>query len=83
MGTVMGTVGDTVVGCSAGGGMMRPPVRDRREQMPVYVCRWPNGDCSVVQARTKQAAIIKLDEMDNAEGCPLIRLDECQVPLDR
>ncbi len=47
--------------------------------MPVYVCRWPNGDCSVVQARSKQAAIIKLDEMDNAEGCPLIRLDECQV----
>ena len=20
--------------------------------MPVYMCRWPNGDCSVVQART-------------------------------
>ena len=58
--------------CSAGGGMMRPPVCDRREQMPVYVYRWPNGDCSVVQARTKQAAIIKLDEMDNAEGCPFI-----------
>ena len=47
--------------------------------MPVYVCRWPNGDCSVVQARTKQAAIIKLDEMDNAEGCPLITLDQCQI----
>ncbi len=47
--------------------------------MPVYVCRWPNGDCSVVQARTKQAAIIKLDEMDNAEGCPLFKLDECQI----
>ncbi len=47
--------------------------------MPVYVCRWPNGDCSVVQARTKQAAIIKLDEMDNAEGCPFIKLDECQI----
>ena len=47
--------------------------------MPVYVCRWPNGDCSVVQARTKQAAIIKLDEMDNAEGCPFIKLAECQI----
>ncbi len=35
--------------------------------------------CSVVQARTKQAAIIKLDEMDNAEGCPFIKLDECQI----
>ena len=20
--------------------------------MPVYVCRWPNGDCPLVQART-------------------------------
>ena len=47
--------------------------------MPVYVYRWPNGDCSVVQARTKQAAITKLDEMDNAEGCPFIKLDECQI----
>ncbi len=47
--------------------------------MPVYVCRWPNGDCSLVQARDQKAAIIKLDEVDNAEGCPLIRLDECQV----
>ena len=28
---------------------------------------------------SKEAAIIKLDEMDNAEGCPLIKLDECQV----
>ena len=47
--------------------------------MPVYVCRWPNGDFSVVQARDKKVAIIKLDELDNAEGCPLIRLDECQI----
>ena len=47
--------------------------------MPVYVCRWPNGDFSVVQARDKKTAIIKLDELDNAEGCPLIRLDECQI----
>ena len=47
--------------------------------MPVYACRWPNGDFSVVQALDKEAAIIKLDEMDNAEGCPLIKLDECQV----
>ena len=32
-----------------------------------------------MQARTEQAAIIKLDELDNAEGCPLIRLEECQI----
>ena len=47
--------------------------------MPMYVCRWPNGDCSVVLARTKQDAIIKLDEVENAEGCPLIRLSDCQI----
>ena len=40
---------------------------------------WPNGDCSVVQAQTKQDAIVKLDELDNAERCPLIKLDECQI----
>ena len=51
----------------------------RRKPMPVYVCRWPNGDCSVVQARDKKAAIIKLDEVANPEGCPLIKLDECQI----
>ena len=34
---------------------------------------------NVVQARTKQAAIFKLNEMDNAEGCPFIKLDECQI----
>ena len=45
----------------------------------MYLCRWPNGDCSVVQARDKKTAIIELDEMDNAEGCPLFRLDECQI----
>ena len=47
--------------------------------MPVYLCRWPNGDCSLVQARDKRTAIIKLDEIANAEACPIIRLNECQV----
>ncbi len=26
--------------------------------MPLYLCRWPNGDCSVVWARTKEDAIV-------------------------
>ena len=47
--------------------------------MPVYLCRWPNGDCSIVQARDKKTATIKLDEVANAEGCPLVRLTECQI----
>ena len=47
--------------------------------MPVYVCRWPNGDCSVVLAQNEQDAIIKLDEVANPEGCSLIKLDEGQI----
>src|SRR6516162_8109326 len=44
--------------------------------MPVYMCRWPNGDFSVVKARNKDEAIEFLDEVDNAEGCPLLALED-------
>ncbi len=47
--------------------------------MPLFLCRWPNGDCSVVLAASEQDALIKLDEVDNAEGCPLVQLDDFQV----
>ena len=47
--------------------------------MPLFLCRWPNGDCSAVLARSEQDALIKLDEVANAEGCPLVRLDDFQV----
>ncbi len=39
--------------------------------MPVFMCRWPNGDCSFVSARNKSKAIEALDEIGNAEGSPL------------
>lgn len=39
--------------------------------MPVFMCRWPNGDFSFVSAANKQEAVETLDEIDNAEGCPL------------
>ena len=39
--------------------------------MPVFMCRWPNGDFSFVSARSKSEAIETLDEIANAEGCPL------------
>jgi len=35
--------------------------------MPVYMCRWPNGDLSFVSARDKATAIMMLDEWGNAE----------------
>ncbi len=39
--------------------------------MPVFMCRWPNGDFSFVSAANKQEAIETLDEIANAEGCAL------------
>ena len=39
--------------------------------MPLYLCRWENGDFSIVQARSKDHALEMLDEIDNAEGLPL------------
>jgi hypothetical protein len=34
--------------------------------VPTYLCRWPNGDCSVVSARNKDDAISALDEVGSA-----------------
>jgi hypothetical protein len=39
--------------------------------MPLYLCRWTNGDCSFVFAANRGEAIEGLDEVGNAEGCPL------------
>ena len=47
--------------------------------MPLFLCRRPNGDCSAVLAASEQDALIKLDELANAEGCPLVRLDDFLV----
>jgi hypothetical protein len=49
--------------------------------MPVYLCRWPNGDCSFVSAPTKEKAIEKLDQYENAEGCVVRRLAHFQIHL--
>jgi len=47
--------------------------------MPVFMCRWPNGDCSFVSARNKSKAIEALDEIANAEGCPLSVVEDFMV----
>ena len=47
--------------------------------MRLFLCRWPNGDCSLVAARSKADAVEKLDEVANAEGCPIIELSGAQV----
>ena len=36
--------------------------------MPLYLCRWPNGDFSFVSAKNKEVATALLDEVDDAFG---------------
>src|SRR5215813_12987212 len=47
--------------------------------MPVFLCRWPNGDVSLVGARNKREALYYLDELANAEEADLFRLDRFLV----
>ena len=47
--------------------------------MPLFLCRWSNGDCSVVSARNKEDAIVELDQVANAEGCPITQVQTFQV----
>jgi len=49
--------------------------------MPLFLCRWPNGDCSVVWARNTEDAIVELDQVGNAEGCPIVQLRTFQAHL--
>ena len=47
--------------------------------MAIFLCRWPNGDFSVVGASTKDHAIQMLGEVGNAEGggAELTPMSEC------
>jgi len=47
--------------------------------MPVYKCRWANGDFSFVSAASQQEAVEALDEIGNAEGCPLSVVEDFMV----
>ena len=42
--------------------------------MPLFICRWQNGDFSAVSASSKAAAIELLDEVGNAENCELFTM---------
>ncbi len=45
--------------------------------MGMYLCRWPNGDFSIVNPRTKIEAVELLDEWGNAEQATLTRFGDC------
>jgi predicted kinase len=47
--------------------------------MAVYLCRWENGDFSVIQANNKGHALEMLDEVANAEGLPLYAITDFMV----
>jgi hypothetical protein len=44
-----------------------------------YLCRWPNGDFSMVKADSRRGAIIELDEWAGAEPAWLVPMDECMI----
>jgi len=50
--------------------------------MPVYICRWPNGDFSVVSASDKQRAVELLDEVGNAEGSPISMVRDFMIHFE-
>jgi hypothetical protein len=45
----------------------------------VYLCRWPNGDFSLVRANTRREALVELDEWGAAHPCQLFPIDSCMV----
>jgi hypothetical protein len=45
--------------------------------MAIYLCRWPNGDFSIMNATTKNEAIELLDEWGNAERAIVSRMTHC------
>jgi hypothetical protein len=45
--------------------------------MAIFLCRWPNGDFSIVSASTKSDAVELLDEWGNAEQALLARMPDC------
>jgi hypothetical protein len=49
--------------------------------MAVYLCRWPNGEFSIVSARTKDDAIELLDEWENAEQASLTPMTDCMFNI--
>jgi hypothetical protein len=45
--------------------------------MAIYLCRWPSGEFSVVNAKSKSDAVELLDEWGNAEQASLSRMSDC------
>jgi len=48
-------------------------------QTGMYLCRWPNGEFSLVKAETQRDALVRLDEWAGAHPSFLAPLDTCMV----
>jgi len=47
--------------------------------MPLFVCRWQNGDFSAVSAHSREEAVELLAEVGNAASCELFAIDNFMV----
>jgi hypothetical protein len=45
----------------------------------LYLCRWPNGEFSLIKAEDRNDAVVQLDEWAGAEPAWLIPLETCMV----
>jgi hypothetical protein len=45
----------------------------------LYLCRWPNGEFSLVKAHDRNDAVVQLDEWAGAEPAWLVPLETCMV----
>jgi len=45
----------------------------------LYLCRWPNGEFSLVKADDRKDAVVQLDEWAGAEPAWLVPLETCMV----
>jgi hypothetical protein len=46
--------------------------------MPLYMVRWPNGNLSIVKGRDRDDAVVLLDEVGDANGCPMKTITDDQ-----
>jgi hypothetical protein len=45
----------------------------------IYLCRWPNGEFSLVKADDRKSALVQLDEWAGAEPAWLIPVETCMI----
>ena len=52
--------------------IIRIPGQRKEGKVCIYLCRWPNGDLSLVFGQTRRDTLDALDEIDDPSNCSLI-----------